>query len=147
MVTALIQGGLAHALRRTGNVVAALSRHSTCCAFHPQVQRGSVVFHGSWDSVETRWCALENRPLLLARISAENACSHELCGYLIRHSHQIHDRLRGDFELVVVSEELCRRFSKRDAQIDAALDALLKERPDLAHGNFKALRQRLATSE
>ncbi|MCC6234531.1 MAG: relaxase domain-containing protein, partial [Verrucomicrobiales bacterium] len=54
---------------------------------------------------------------------------------------------RGDFELVVVSEELCRRFSKRDAQIDAALDALLKERPDLAHGNFKALRQRLATSE
>ena len=132
----------AYATRRTGNLVAAIFRHTTSRALDPHLHTHAVVFNGSWDPVENRWKALENRDLLLAKKFAENVYYHELSRHLVRHGYQIENRLRGDFELQGVPEELCRRFSKRDAQIDAALEALLKERPELAHGNLKALRKR-----
>ena len=56
-------------------------------------------------------------------------------------------RARGDFEVGGISEELCARFSKRHEQIDDALTKLLEEKPGLASGNFKDLRERLATAE
>ena len=42
---------------------------------------------------------------------------------------------------------MCRRFSKRDEQINKALEALLKEKPELAGANLKDLREHLATTE
>ena len=54
---------------------------------------------------------------------------------------------RGDFEVEGISDELCERFSKRHQQIDAALAELLKIKPELSAGNFKDLRERLATAE
>ena len=53
----------------------------------------------------------------------------------------IRDRIEG------VSEELCERFSKRDAQIDKAVAKLLAGKPELAGTNIKDLRERLATAE
>ncbi|MGH7991086.1 MAG: AAA family ATPase, partial [Limisphaerales bacterium] len=43
-----------------------------------------------------------------------------------------------------ISEEVCERFSKRDAEIDKALTKLLADKAQLASANFKALRAQLA---
>jgi hypothetical protein len=53
----------------------------------------------------------------------------------------------GDFHVAGVSKALCDRFSKRDAQIDAALEKLLQEKPELATANLRQLRADLATVE
>ena len=42
---------------------------------------------------------------------------------------------------------MCERFSKRRGEIDAALDRLLSEKPELQAGNLEELRSRLAESE
>jgi hypothetical protein len=55
--------------------------------------------------------------------------------------------MSGDFQIEGVSEELCERFSKRDAQIDKAVAKLLAGKPELAGTNIKDLRERLATAE
>ncbi len=61
--------------------------------------------------------------------------------------YRIRNRSRGDFEIEGVSEELCKRFSKRDAEIDAALAKLLAEHPELGGGNISELRAQLATEK
>ena len=61
--------------------------------------------------------------------------------------YSIRNRISGDFQIEGVSEELCERFSKRDAQIDSALAKLLADKPELAGTNIKDLRERLATAE
>ena len=61
--------------------------------------------------------------------------------------YRIHNRARGDFQVEGISEELCERFSKRDAQIDKALAKLLAEKPELAGTNIQDLREQLATAE
>ena len=61
--------------------------------------------------------------------------------------YRIHNHARGDFQVEGISEELCERFSKRDAQIDKALARLLADKPELAGTNIQDLRERLATAE
>lgn len=61
--------------------------------------------------------------------------------------YRIHNRPRGDFQVAGISEELCERFSKRDAQIDKALAKLLAEKPELVGTNIQDLREQLATAE
>ena len=42
---------------------------------------------------------------------------------------------------------MCERFSKRRGQIDAALEKLLADQPELKGGNIAELRSRLATNK
>ena len=49
---------------------------------------------------------------------------------------------RGDFQIEGVSEELCQRFSKRDAEIDKALAKLLADHPELGGANISELRRK-----
>jgi hypothetical protein len=99
------------------------------------------------DEPEQRWKALQNYEMLRARKYVEAVYYHELirdlrkCGYRIRHQS------RGDFQIEGVDDSICRRFSKRHEQINEALDALLREKPELAGANLKDLRERLATAE
>ena len=58
--------------------------------------------------------------------------------------YEIRNQARGDFQIEGISEEICERFSKRDAEIDKALAKLLAEKPELAGANFKELRAQLA---
>src|SRR5271169_1811177 len=106
-----------------------------------------IVFNASFDPVENRWKALENCEMLRARKFAENSYYHELVRELKSFGYRIQNRARGDFEIEGVSEELCKRFSKRDNQIDAALKKLLETKPELAGTNLKDLREQLATTE
>ncbi len=61
--------------------------------------------------------------------------------------YRIRNLARGDFQIEGVPAALCDRFSKRDAEIDKALAALLTEQPELSGANISELRARLATEK
>jgi conjugative relaxase-like TrwC/TraI family protein len=131
--------------RLTGNFAAALFTHETSRALDPHLHTHCIVFNATFDPVENRWKALENFELLRTRKFAESIYYHELARDLKSFGYQIRNRSRGDFQIEGVSDELCERFSKRRAQIDAALDQLLAEQPGLSGTNLKELRAQLAT--
>ena len=142
-----VRAGGANVDRRTGNFAAALFTHDTSRALDPHLHTHCIVFNATFDSAENRWKALQNYELLRARKFAENAYYHELARELRSFGYSIHNRMSGDFQIEGVSEELCERFSKRDAQIDKAVAKLLAGKPELAGTNIKDLRERLATAE
>ncbi len=131
--------------RLTGNFAAALFTHETSRALDPHLHTHCIVFNATFDPVENRWKALENFELLRARKFAENIYYHELARDLRSFGYQIRNQSRGDFQVEGISEDLCERFSKRHAQIDAALEQLLADQPGLSGTNLKDLRARLAT--
>jgi len=133
--------------RTTGNVVAALFTHETSRALDPHLHTHCVVFNATHDDAEQRWKAPQNCEMLRARKYVENVYYQELARELCMWGYKIRNRPRGDFEVEGISDELCERFSKRHQQIDAALAELLKIKPELSAGNFKDLRERLATAE
>jgi conjugative relaxase-like TrwC/TraI family protein len=139
--------GGARSERLTGNFAAALFTHDTSRALDPHLHTHCIVFNATFDPVEQRWKALENYELLRARKFVGNAYYHELARELRGFGYPIRNRVRGDFEIKGVAEELCKRFSKRHTQIDEALAKLLAEKPELASANFQALRAQLATAE
>ncbi len=133
--------------RLTGNFVGAQFTHDTSRALDPHLHTHCIVFNATLDAVENRWKALENYELLRARKFAENVYYHELARELKGFGYRIRNRARGDFEIEGVSEELCQRFSKRDAEIDAALTRLLADHPELEGANIAELRSRPATEK
>ena len=137
----------ANGSRLTGNLAAALFTHETSRALDPHLHTHAIVFNATWDPIESRWKALENHELLNARKFARNAYYHELARGLRGIGYALRDRPRGDFELAGIPDELCTRFSKRNAQIGEALNRLLAEKPELAGIDPRVLRRHLATTE
>ena len=142
--TTRVRAGGGHGDRSTGNFAAALFTHDTSRALDPHLHTHCVVFNATFDPVEQRWKALQNYELLRARKFAENVYYHELARELRSFGYQICNHARGDFQIEGVSEAICERFSKRDAQIDKALAKLLDEKPELAGANLKEIRAKLA---
>ena len=142
--TTRVRIGKADYDRSTGNFVAAAFTHDTSRALDPHLHTHCVIFNATFDAVENRWKALQNYELLCARKFAENVYYHELAHKLRGFGYEICNLTRGDFHIEGISEEVCERFSKRDAEIDRALAKLLAEKPELASKNFKALRAQLA---
>ncbi len=133
--------------RLTGNFAAALFTHDTSRALDPHLHTHCIVFNATFDAAESRWKALQNYELLRARKFAENAYYHDLCRELRAFGYRIRNQARGDFQIEGVSDELCERFSKRRAQIDAAVEKLLAEKPEITTGDLMATRRLLATAE
>ena len=142
--TTRVRVGKADCDRSTGNFVAAMFTHETSRALDPHLHTHCVVFNATFDAAENRWKALQNYELLRARKFAENVYYHELARNLRGFGYEIHNLARGDFQIEGISEAVCERFSKRDAEIDRALAKLLADKPELAGANFKALRAQLA---
>jgi conjugative relaxase-like TrwC/TraI family protein len=142
-----IRVGGAQSDRLTGNFVAALFTHDTSRALDPHLHTHCIVFNATFDMVENRWKALQNYELLRARKFAENAYYHEFARELQSFGYRIRNLPRGDFQVEGVPEELCQRFSKRDAEIDKALAKLLADHPELGGANIAALRAKLATEK
>jgi conjugative relaxase-like TrwC/TraI family protein len=140
-----VRAGGGHGDRSTGNFAAALFTHDTSRALDPHLHTHCVVFNATIDPVEQRWKALQNYELLRARKFAENVYYHELARQLRGFGYQIQNQARGDFKIEGVSEEICDRFSKRDAEVDRALAKLIAEKPEFASANIKELRAKLAT--
>jgi conjugative relaxase-like TrwC/TraI family protein len=133
--------------RFTRNVVAGLFTHDTSRALDPHLHTHCIVFNATFDSTEQRWKALQNYEMLRARKYVEAVYYHELIRDLRRFGYGIKNQSRGDFQIEGVNESLCRRFSKRHEQINEALGALLREKPELAGANLNDLREHLATVE
>lgn len=133
--------------RQTGNIVCATFQHDTSRALDPHLHTHCVMFNATFDGVESRWKALSNYEMLQARKYAENAYYHEYARELRRHGYEIENNSRGDFQIKGVSPELQARFSKRHNQIDASIEKLLKEKPELANSNLKELRSQIAQNE
>ncbi len=142
-----IRVGGAQTDRFTGNFAAAMFTHDTSRALDPHLHTHCIVFNATFDAVENRWKALQNYELLRARKFAENAYYHEFARELRSFGYRIRNLPRGDFQVEGVPEELCQRFSKRDAEIDKALAKLLAEKPEIAGGDVMATRRLLATAE
>ncbi len=142
--TTRVRIGRADYDRSTGNFVAATFTHDTSRGLDPHLHTHCVIFNATFDAVENRWKALQNFELLRARKFAENVYYHELARRLRGFGYEIRNLTRGDFQIEGISEAVCERFSKRDAEIDQALARLLAEKPELASKNFKALRAQLA---
>ncbi len=133
--------------RLTRNVVAALFTHDTSRALDPHLHTHCIVFNATHDPEENKWKALQNYEMLRARKYVENVYYHELAKDLRSFGYRIRNQPRGDFEIEGVSEVQIQRFSKRHEQIDHALEKLLANKPELARGNLKGLREALATTE
>jgi conjugative relaxase-like TrwC/TraI family protein len=142
-----IRVGGAQSDRLTGNFAAALFTHDTSRALDPHLHTHCIVFNATFDAVENRWKALQNYELLRARKFAENAYYHEFARELRSFGYRICNLPRGDFQVEGVPEELCQRFSKRDAEIDKALAKLLADHPELGGANIAELRAKLATEK
>jgi conjugative relaxase-like TrwC/TraI family protein len=142
--TTRVRIGKANTDRSTGNFVAATFTHDTSRALDPHLHTHCIVFNATFDAAENRWKALQNYELLRARKFAENVYYHELARRLRGFGYEIRNLVRGDFQIEGISETVCERFSKRDAEIDRALAKLLAYKPELATANFKALRAQLA---
>jgi conjugative relaxase-like TrwC/TraI family protein len=142
--TTRVRAGKADCDRSTGNFVAATFTHDTSRALDPHLHTHCIVFNATFDAVENRWKALQNFELLQARKFAENLYYHELARKLRSFGYEIRNQTRGDFQIEGISEAVCERFSKRDAEIDRALAKLLADKPELAGANFKSLRAKLA---
>jgi conjugative relaxase-like TrwC/TraI family protein len=139
-----VRAGGGHEDRSTGNVAAALFTHDTSRALDPHLHTHCVVFNATFDPVEQRWKALQNYEMLLAKKFTENVYYHELARQLRSFGYQINNHPRGDFQIEGVSEAICDRFSKRDAEVDKALAKLLADKPELAGANIKEIRAKLA---
>ncbi len=142
-----IHHGLNISERLTGNIVCATFRHETSRALDPHLHTHCVMFNATFDATENRWKALSNYEMLQARKFAENTYYHELARDLRQFGYEIENKPRGDFEIKGVSRELQSRFSKRHNEIDASVEKLLKEKPELAKGNLKVLRSQIAQAE
>jgi conjugative relaxase-like TrwC/TraI family protein len=133
--------------RLTDNVVCATFQHDTSRALDPHLHTHCVMFNATFDATENRWKALSNYEMLQARKYAENVYYHEYSRDLRQCGYEVENTPRGDFEIKGVSRELQSRFSKRHNQIDASIEKLLKEKPELAKGNLKELRSQIAQHE
>lgn len=142
-----VHRGMDKSERLTGNVVCAMFRHDTSRALDPHLHTHCVMFNATFDTPENRWKALSNYEMLQARKYAENVYYHEYARELRQSGYEIENKPRGDFEIIGVSSELQSRFSKRHNEIDASIEKLLKEKPELANGNLKELRSQIAQAE
>ena len=142
-----VHRGLNKSERLTGNVICATFRHDTSRALDPHLHTHCVMFNATFDEAENRWKALSNYEMLQTRKFAENVYYHELARDLREFGYEIENKPRGDFEIAGVSPELRSRFSKRHNEIDASIEKMLKEKPELAKGNLKELRSQIAQAE
>jgi conjugative relaxase-like TrwC/TraI family protein len=145
--TTRVRVGKANCDRSTGNFVAATFTHDTSRALDPHLHTHCIVFNATFDAVENRWKALQNYELLRARKFAENVYYHELALKLRGFGYEIRNLARGDFQIEGISDEICKRFSKRHTQIDEAIKKLLAEKPECAGGDLMAMRRLIATAE
>lgn len=110
----------------TGNVVAASFRHTASRALDPQVHTHFVTANATWDERVRDWRALTEFEMVSAIRYAGKVYQNEMArscralGYEITESRDNRGTVTG-FEIRGVPAEVCRRFSKRRAQIELGI--------------------------
>ena len=114
--------------RVTGNVIAAVFRHTASRALDPQMHTHHVVVNATWDEKTMSWRALTEFEILRAIRYAGKVYQNEIAksciqlGYQIETSKDEKGRATG-FEISGVSEEVRTRFSKRRAEVEKGIEA------------------------
>ena len=132
---AAIQAGQGRRKRReiTGNICAAAFRHDASRELDPQLHTHFVVANATWDPRSKRWLALETHDIFKAIRYCGKVYQNELAqacrrlGYEIETVRNAKGLVEG-FEIKGVSEEIRQRFSKRRAEVEAAIDKFVAER-------------------
>lgn len=116
----------------TGNVAAAVFRHTASRALDPQVHTHFVVANATWDEAGNSWKALTEYEMLRAIRYGGKVYQNELAkecralGYDITPARDERGAVTG-FEIVGVSEVIRTRFSKRRADIECGIVAFEKK--------------------
>ena len=117
----------------TGNLCAAAFRHDASRELDPQLHTHFVVANASYDVKSRRWLALETYDMFKAIRYAGKCYQNELAAQCRCLGYEI-EPIRGKkgliegFEIKGVPEELRQRFSKRRAEVEAAIVRFLDER-------------------
>jgi conjugative relaxase-like TrwC/TraI family protein len=133
--------------RFTDSLVATTFRHDTSRELDPQLHTHCLLFNATFDPIEKKWKALQNFEILKAQKYIDNAYQHELTRELRKRGYTVEHNNRGSFEIVGIGADLVAKFSKRHRAIAGSLDKLIAERPELARGNQKDMREIIAHAE
>jgi conjugative relaxase-like TrwC/TraI family protein len=110
---------------RTANVIAASFRHTASRALDPQIHSHFVTANATWDEGVRGWRALTEFEMVSAIRYAGKVYQNEMarsCRALGYEIVEIRDN-RGitGFEIAGVSPEICKRFSKRRAEVEQGI--------------------------
>jgi len=117
----------------TGNLCAAAFRHDASRELDPQLHTHFVIANATWDSGSQRWLALQTHDIFKAIRYCGKVYQNELArecrslGYEIEMVREAKGMVEG-FQIKGVSEELQVKYSKRRAEVEAAIDKFVVER-------------------
>ena len=107
---------------RTGNLIYASTEHTTSRKGDPQLHTHNVVANATWDASANKFRALETLSMFKHRQLIGRVYQAELAKEAMRLGYDVkRDRAGGTFELAAFSRPQLQAFSKRNADIRAAL--------------------------
>ena len=117
----------------TGNICAAAFRHDASRELDPQLHTHFVIANATWDPRSQRWLALQTHDIFKAIRYCGKVYQNELArecrklGYEIEMAREAKGMVEG-FQIKGVSEELQVKYSKRRAEVEAAIGKFVRER-------------------
>ncbi|NUQ64488.1 MAG: relaxase domain-containing protein [Pirellulales bacterium] len=111
---------------RTGNVVAAVFRHTASRALDPQLHSHFVTANATWDAGSNSWRALTEFEMLSAIRYAGKVYQNELARSCLRLGYDL-ERIQDSrgmvtgFEIAGVGAAVRERFSKRRAEVEQGI--------------------------
>ena len=117
----------------TGNLCAAAFRHDASRELDPQLHTHFVIANATWDAGSQRWLALQTHDIFKAIRYCGKVYQNELArqcrnlGYEIEMVRETKGMVEG-FQIKGVSEEVQLKYSKRRAEVEAAIDKFVVER-------------------
>ena len=117
----------------TGNLCAAAFRHDASRELDPQLHTHFVIANATWDSGSQRWLALQTHDIFKAIRYCGKVYQNELArecrnlGYETEMVREAKGMIEG-FQIKGVSEEVQLKYSKRRAEVEAAIDKFIVDR-------------------
>lgn len=126
------QRGRKKIIRQTGNLAVATYQHDTSRQLDPQIHTHCVAFNMTYDEKTGKWKALDARGVYEKRALITEVYRNVLAREVMGLGYEIQNRWneRGtdqSFEIKQVSRGLCKQFSKRSAEKDAAINEFIAE--------------------
>lgn len=116
---------------QTGNIIAGVFHHDASRSLDPQIHTHCVIANATYDKKNNQICSLQESNMVKAIRYAGKVYQNELaknvrrCGYNIENKINSKGHIEG-FEIVGVSEEIQKKFSKRRTVIDEEIEKFKK---------------------
>src|SRR6267378_71470 len=120
-------------VRPTDNLAIATYNHDASRQLDPQIHTHSVVFNLSFDEKTDKWKSLDARGFYERRSYLTEAYRNVLAAEVMKLGYEIENRWneRGtdqSFEIKQIPRELCKKFSKRSQEKEAAIEQFIQEK-------------------